>query len=495
MRSARLEFSRGARAAIALGASSALCGCALGPDFRPPEPPAVATYTAAPQPAETGAASGPGGNAQHFVEADAIGGAWWRMFGSPALDKLVQQALDDSPTLAQARMKLVQAQQDYLAQAGATEWPQVDASLNATREKSDPAAFGIGSLAGGRSFPPFTLYSAKVSVSYTLDLFGANRRALEALAAQVDYQRFELDAARLSLAGNVVTATVRRASLAKQIALTQELLTEQSRQLDITDERYRAGGVSRMDLLSQRSQVEQTRASLAPLRTQLAQADHQLAVYLGRAPGQLASGGERDTGALDLDALVLPAELPLTLPSSLARQRPDIRASEALLHQASANVGVAVADLYPQLTLAASTGAEGIHVTDLLNVWSVGAGLTQPLFHGGQLQARKRSAEAAYEAALAAYRQTVLQGLQQVADALRALQQDAIELESRDEAQRDARASAEIASLRYAAGGLSQLALLDTQRQQLKTTLDRAKVQAQRLADTAALYQALGARP
>src|SRR6266403_1180756 len=462
MRSARLEFSRGARAAIALGASSALCGCALGPDFRPPEPPAVASYTAAPQPAETGAASGPGGNAQHFVEADAIGGAWWRMFGSPALDKLVQQALDDSPTLAQARMKLVQAQQDYLAQAGATEWPQVDASLNATREKSDPAAFGIGSLAGGRSFPPFTLYSAKVSVSYTLDLFGANRRALEALAAQIDYQQFELDAARLSLAGNVVTATVRRASLAKQIVLTQELLTEQSRQLDITDERYRAGGVSRMDLLSQRSQVEQTRASLAPLRTQLAQADHQLAVYLGRAPGQLASGGERDTGALDLDALVLPAELPLTLPSSLARQRPDIRASEALLHQASANVG---------------------------------AGLTQPLFHGGQLQARKRSAEAAYEAALAAYRQTVLQGLQQVADALRALQQDAIELESRDEAQRDARASAEIASLRYAAGGLSQLALLDTQRQQLQTTLDRAKVQAQRLADTAALYQALGARP
>jgi NodT family efflux transporter outer membrane factor (OMF) lipoprotein len=490
MRSATLQLSRRARAAIALAVSSALCGCALGPDFRPPEPPAVATYTPAPQPAETGAASGAGGNAQHFVPADTIGGAWWQTFGSPALDQLVQRALEDSPTLAQARMKLVQARQDYLAQAGATQWPQVDASLNATRAKPDPAAFGIGSLAGGRSFPPFTLYSAKVSVSYTLDLFGANRRALEALAAQVDYQQFELDAARLSLAGNVVTATVRRASLAKQIVLTEELLAEEGRQLDITDERYRAGGVSRMDVLSQRSQVEQTRASLAPLRTQLAQADHQLAVYLGRAPGD-----GPDTGALDLDALVLPAELPLTLPSTLARQRPDIRASEALLHQASANVGVAVADLYPQLNLSANTGAEGIRISDLLNVWSVGAGLTQPLFHGGQLQARKRSAEAAYEAALAAYRQTVLQGLQQVADALRALQQDAIELESRDQAQRDARASAEIASLRYAAGGLSQLALLDTQRQQLQTTLDRAKVQAQRLADTAALYQALGARP
>jgi len=408
---------------------------------------------------------------------------------------LVQQALDDSPTLAQARMKLVQAQQDYLAQAGATEWPQVDASLKATRSKPDPAGAGLGNLVGGRSFPPFTLYSAKVNVSYMLDLFGANRRSLEALAAQVDYQQYELEAARLSLAGNVVTAAVRRASLAKQIALTQQLLADQGRQLDITELRFRAGGVSRMDLLSQRSQVEQTRASLAPLRTQLAQADHQLAVYLGMPPAQLASSGEAGPDTLDLDAFVLPAQVPLTLPSTLAQQRPDIRASEALLHQASANVGVAIANLYPQFTLSAGTGPEGVRVTDLSNVWSVGANLTQPLFHGGQLQAHKRSAQAAYEAALAAYRQTVLQGLQQVADALRALQQDAIELQSRDEAQRDAHASAEIASQRFAVGGLSQLALLDTERQELQTSLDRTKVQAQRLADTAALYQALGARP
>jgi NodT family efflux transporter outer membrane factor (OMF) lipoprotein len=229
------------------------------------------------------------------------------------------------------------------------------------------------------------------------------------------------------------------------------------------------------------------------LQLQLEQADHQLAVYLGRAPAILAVGG--DAGALELDAFVLPAELPLTLPSTLAQQRPDIRAFEALLHQASANVGVATANLYPQITLSASDGPEGVHLSDLVNVWSVGAGLTQPIFHAGQLQARKRSSEAAYEAALAAYRQTVLQGLQQVADALRALQQDAIELQSRDQAQRDAHATAEIASQRYAVGGLSQLALLDTERQELQATLDRTKVQAQRLADTAALFQALGARP
>jgi NodT family efflux transporter outer membrane factor (OMF) lipoprotein len=489
----RLEPLRRARAAIA--AAAALCGCAAGPDFTPPEAPTVASYAPGPQSAVTESASGPGGAAQRFVPADTVGGAWWRAFGSPVLDRLVQQALDDSPTLAQARAKLVQAQQDYLAQAGATEWPQLDASLSTTRSKPDPAAFGIGSLAGGGSPPPFTLYSARVSVSYVLDLAGANRRALEALGAQVDYQQYELEAARLALAGNVVTTALRRASLARQIALTRELLDDQGRQLDIAEQRYAAGGISRMDLLSQRSQVEQTRASLSPLRAQLAQADHQLAVYLGRAPAQLAQDGGADPAALDLDAFVVPEQLPLTLPSALARQRPDIRASEALLHQASANVGVAVANLYPQLTLTASSGEEGVRLSDLLNVWSLGAGLTQPLFHGGQLQARKRSAQAAYEAALAAYRQTVLQGLQQVADALRALQEDAIELKSRDLAQRDARDSALIANERYAVGGMSQLALLDTQRQALQTTLDRTRVQAQRLADTAALYQALGARP
>ncbi len=495
MRIAIVERSRATPWAIALAASGALCACAVGPAFSPPQSTVVASYTQVPQPEVTQESSGPAGAAQHFVQAESVGGGWWRSFGSPALDRLVQQALDNSPTLAQADMKLVQARQDYLAQAGATEWPQVDASLGATREKLNPASAGIGSLLNNRSFPPFTLYSAKVNVSYTLDLFGANRRALEALAAQIDYEQYELEAARLTLAGNVVTTAVRRASLARQIALTEDLLAAQARQLDITGQRYRAGGVSLMDLLSQRTQVEQTRAGLAPLHAQMAQADHQLAVYAGRAPGQTPAGDDGDPGALELDALALPTDLPLTLPSTLARQRPDIRASEALLHQASANVGVATANLYPQITLSGGIGPEGTPLSDLVTVWSFGAGLTQPIFHGGQLRARERSAQAAYEAAAAAYRLTVLQGLQQVADALRALEQDAVELQSRDAAQRDAHASAEVAGLRFAAGGLSQLALLDTQRQELQTTLDRTKVQAQRLADTAALFQALGARP
>jgi NodT family efflux transporter outer membrane factor (OMF) lipoprotein len=467
-----------------------LTGCAVGPAYHTPAALNVGSYTHEPQPTGAPSAPGPGGGAQAFVTAASPAQGWWHALGSPALEQMVQQALDNSPTLSQARAKLQQAQQDYAAQSGATLWPQADLAANVTREKVDPAAFGVGSILGNRSVPPFTLYSAKVSVSYALDLFGANRRALEGLAAQVDYQRFELDAAQLSLVGNVLTTAVRYGSLRRQIALTEELLADQSMQLEITMRRYEHGGVARADVSSQRSQVAQTRASLAPLRTQLAQAEHQLAVYLGEPPEQFAP----DSAGLDLNALILPAEISLSVPSALARQRPDIQASEALLHQASANVGVATANLYPQLTLSAATGPEGLKLSDLTNVWSFGAGLAQPLFHGGQLRARKRSAQAAYEAALATYRQTVLQGLQQVADTLQALEQDGVELQSRDQAQRDAEASERIAAARYAAGGISQLALLDTERQQLQTAVDRVKAQAQRFSDTIALYVALGAR-
>ncbi|MBS0365521.1 MAG: efflux transporter outer membrane subunit [Proteobacteria bacterium] len=477
-----------------LALAGQLAGCAAGPDFHAPAPVATSTYTPAPQPAQTAGSVGAGGAAQHFVAADSPSAQWWQAFGSPLLDHLVQEALEDSPTVAQARLKLRQAQEDYRSESGALLWPQLDASLRASRQKPDPAAAGLGSLVAGRSFPPFTLYSGKVNVSYNFDLFGASRRTLEGLAAAVDYQRYELEAARLTLAGNVVTTALRRASLARQIALTESLLTDQASQLQITTERVRAGGVSQMELLSERAQVEATRASLPPLRAALAQADHSLAVYRGRPPAEPASA-QADPGALDLDALSLPTDLPLTLPSKLAQQRPDIRASEALLHQASANVGVATANLYPQITLSGSTGPEGLSLSHMLNIWSASAAITQPIFHGGALRAHRRSAEAAYEAALAGYRQTVLGGLQQVADALRALQEDALELQARDAAQRSTHASAGIAAERYAAGGLSQLALLDAQGQELRTALDRTRAQAQRLTDTAALYQALGARP
>ncbi|WP_296657415.1 efflux transporter outer membrane subunit [Paraburkholderia sp.] len=470
-----------------------LAGCAVGPDFHTPAPPATASFTretTTATPAATAAPGGAGGGAQHFVAASTAPHAWWTQFGSPALDQLVDTALAASPTLDSARDKLVQARENYNAQAGATLFPSIDARLSGTRQKVDLTSFGINSVPKP---PPFTLYDASVSVSYVFDVFGANRRALEATLAQVDYAAYELEAARLSVAGNVVSAAVRRASLRRQIELTQQLVDAQSRQLSIMEKRLAAGGVADVDVRSQRTLLAQTRASLPPLSTQLAQTDHQLAILLGVEPSSTQYAAQLD--ALSLDTLKLPDTVALTLPSTLARERPDIRAAEALLHQASANVGVATANLYPQISLSAGAGTERTRVADLLdglNVWNIGLGITQPLFRGGELHAKKRGSEAALNAAFADYRQTVLQALQQVADTLRALQDDALELQSRNDAAREAQANATTAYARYAAGGVSEFNLIDAQRTALQTSLDRTRVQAERLADTAALYQALG---
>jgi NodT family efflux transporter outer membrane factor (OMF) lipoprotein len=466
-----------------------LAGCTVGPDFHAPAAPDAASWTREGTPAATVPANATSG-AQTFATVPNVPDAWWKQFGSPALDQLVDAALAASPTLDSARAKLIEARENYNAQAGATLFPQVDTKLSATREKIDLASFGITAVPNPG---PFTLYDASISVSYVFDLFGANRRALEATLAQVDYQAYELAAARLSVVGNVVSSAVRRASLRRQIEITQQLIDAQSRQLAIMEARLAAGGVADIDVRSQRTLLAQTRATLPPLETQLAQTDHQLAVLLGVAPASTQFDAQVES--LTLDALHLPDTVSLTLPSTLARERPDIRAAEAVLHQASANVDVATANLYPQITLSASIGSERTRVEDVvngLNIWNFGFGLTQPVFHGGELRAKKRASEAAWDAAFADYRQTVLQALQQVADTLRALENDAIELQSRDVAHREAEASATVALARYEAGGVSEFSLIDTQRQALQTSLDRTLAQASRLADTAALYQALG---
>jgi NodT family efflux transporter outer membrane factor (OMF) lipoprotein len=434
----------------------------------------------------TVAANGVAGASQTFVAAEHATPMWWQQFQSDALNRLIEQALQQSPTLTQARAKLIQARENYNAQFGATAFPAVDATVSGVRQRVDIAAFGIPNVPNQG---PFTLYNASVSVSYALDIFGGNRRTLEALMAQVDYQSFEFEAARLSLAGNVVSTAIRRASLKQQIALTQRLADTQAQQLKITEGRFAGGGVSQLDVRSQRTLLAQTRASLPPLATQLAQTDHQLAILLGMPPSKA------DFADLTLDSLRLPDTLPLTLPSTLARERPDVRASEALLHQASANVGVATANLYPQFSISAGIGSERMNIQDVvsgLNIWNFGLNLTQPIFRGGELRAKKRSAQAAYDAALADYQQTVLQALQQVADTLTALQNDAHELQARDDAAQQAQASLLIAQAQYSAGGVSQFGLLDTQRQVLQTALDRTRAQADRFADTAALFQSLG---
>ncbi|WP_321858450.1 efflux transporter outer membrane subunit [Paraburkholderia tropica] len=475
---------------LVLASSFVLAACAVGPDFHAPAAPDTPTYTREALPSATASAPGTGGAPQTFASADHAPRAWWTQFGSPALDALVDEALRASPTLESARAKLVEARENYNAQAGATLFPSIDAKLSGTRQKIDLAAFGITQVPNPG---PFTLYDASVSISYVFDIFGANRRALEATLAQVNYQEYELQAAQLSVAGNVVAAALRRASLRSQIDTTQQLIDAQTHQLAIIEARLAAGGVARLDVHSQRTLLAQTRATLPPLTTQLAQTDHQLAILLGAPPSSDAYAQALD--ALTLDALHLPDTVALTLPATLARERPDIRASEALLHQASANIGVATANLFPQISLSASVGSERTRVADViggLNIWNVGLGLTQPIFHGGELRAKRRASQAAYDAAFADYRQTVLLALQQVADTLHALQDDALELQARDTAAREAQASADIARARYAAGGVSEFDLVDAQRQALQTALDRTRAQTTRLADTAALYQSLG---
>ncbi|WP_371321292.1 efflux transporter outer membrane subunit [Achromobacter seleniivolatilans] len=456
-----------------------IAGCTVGPDFKKPAAPDVASYTAPQEPA-----AAPGG--QRLQAGADIPAQWWRLFQSEALDQLVRQALDASPTLEEARARLRQATEDLNAETGGRTLPSVDANLSAARKKVDPAAYGVPVAVQP---PPFTLYNASIDVSYTLDVFGGNRRALEGMAAQLDYQAHELQAARMSLAANVVTAAIKQADLSERLAASHDLLAAQIRQQDIMAQRVAAGGVSQADLRNQELLVAQTRATLPPLEQQLSQVSHQLAVYLGQPPAALQSA------PLRLSDLTLPADVPTGIPSALTRQRPDILAAEALWHKASADVGVATANQYPQFTLTASFGSQRTRageLTDGVNVWNLGLGLVQPLFRGGELRARKRSAEAAYDAASAAYQQTVLDGFRQVADALRAVQTDGDAFQAYDDAWRRAADAERIAQGRYQAGGISHLSLLDSQRQLLNTRIARTQADAARYADTAALLQALG---
>jgi len=449
-------------------------GCAVEP-VSPPELPPAERYTPTPV-AEPRLAPG-----------KDVPGHWWTLFRSPALDALVRQALESSPTLARASAKLRQAHEDLNARTGATQYPRVDAKLSANRVDVNPESLGMQNLP---IQTPFNLYLASVGVSYTFDLFGATRRELEALQAGVDYQRYELEGARLMLAGNVVTSAIREAALREQIAATTEIITLHERQLAILERREQLGGASRADVAARRRDLAETRAGLPELQRQLETVRHRLAIYTGQAPGAAKLPEFR------LAELRLPDELPLSLPSELARRRPDIRGADALLNQAAARVGVATANLYPQITLSATAGSLAASGGDLLSsgtgFYLLGASLSQPLFRGDELQSKRRSAVAAYEQAGAAYREVVLQGLQNVADVLRALEADARKVEQRAEAATQARNVLDITTARHEAGGVSLYALLDAQRRFHTSLIDLAQATADRHADSAALFQALG---
>ena len=468
---------------VALLFGLAQAGCAVGPDYAEPKPPQLDRVTAAPAPAATVASAGNAGASQRLVPGRDIEGDWWTLLHSPRIDALVAQAMAHSPTLAAAQATLREAKENVRAEQGSL-FPTVSGSVSDTREKASLAGFGQNGSA------LYTLYSGSLSVSYTLDVFGGTRRQIEQLAAQADYQRAELEAAYLSLTANVVTTALNEASYQAQIDAAQDIVRIDQQQLDVTQQRLELGGVSRADVLSQQSTLASALATLPPLRKQLEQQRDQLAAYLGVAPSQV--GG----APVELGALTLPADLPTAVPSQIVAQRPDVRAYAAEVHSASANVGVAVANMLPQLSLTGSYGREGTNLSDLFTpsglVWSLAATLTQPIFEGGTLRAKRRAADAALAVAAANYSATVASAFQDVANAISAVVHDAETLQADTEAERASDASLALTRGQYQAGGTTYVAVLQAEQSYQNARLTLVAAQAARFTDSVALFQALG---
>lgn len=463
-----------------------LTGCMVGPNFHSPRVPRVKRYTESPLPRKTAStpAAGKAGKAQIFMTGEDIPSRWWYLFHSRDLNKLITVGLANSPNLASAYAALRVAQETLNAQIGNLLFPALNAGFTAQRQRFSGASIDTPSASS-----VFNLYNASVTVTYTLDVFGGARRQIEASRAQVDYQQFQLIAAYIALTSNIVTTAVTVASLREQIEATHELLQAQVGQLNILEKQFQLGGISRETVLTQQTLVDQTRATLPPLEKSLSQSLHALSVLVGNFPNC-------PLPVIKLKDLQLPAHLPVSLPSYLVRQRPDIRASEALLHAASANIGVATANLLPQVTLTGNDGWEGPVLSSLFapssKVWSMMMAITQPIFHGGALLAQRRGSIDAFQQAAANYRQTVLQAFQNVADTLRALEADARTLRAQKRAEISAQENLALVTSQYKLGGTNYLSLLNAQEQYQTVRIAVIQAKALRYNDTAALFQALG---
>jgi len=469
---------------VAVGAALACGSCAVGPDFKRPPAPDTSQYTVQPLPPSTAVTDAPAGAAQAFATGAQIPAQWWTLFRSEALDALVNQALLANPTVQSAQAALRQAHENVLAAWGVFA-PAIDATGSAERQRISGGEFGPGAPAA-----VYNLYNVSVKVSYALDIWGGSRRELEALRAQRDYQRYALEATYLTLASNVVTTAIAQASLRAQIDSTERLVAASSQRLEVVRKQQALGGASAADVLAQQTELSQDRATLPNLRDQLERQRSLMATLLGRVPS------DQPDVSFQLSDLQLPESLPVSLPSQLVTQRPDVRQQEELLHQASAQIGVATANMLPQITLSASYGASSTTADALFHsvnrAWTVGAGVTQPLFHGGQLLHQRRAAVAAYDQAAAQYRETVLTAFRNVADSLRALSDDADALGAQNEAEQAAAASLALTDRQYALGAVSFLTLLNAQRAEHQARTLLIQAQAARYADTAALFQALG---
>ena len=464
----------------AMAAVLALSGCAFAPPAKPPAVPSPAHYTAAPLPAGTAKVDGV---AQHFRLGERAVPAWWREYGSDTLDAWVAEGLRNNPSLAAARHTLDAAHQQLRAQIGATMLPSLDAQAQGSRQRA------LGFPGFGPPTNLYDVYAGQLALSYDFDLFGANRHAIAQTAAQVDEQSYEFDAAKRALAANIVTAAIRAAALDEQVRTTEQLSRLAHEQAELSERARRLGAASQDDVLSLRQQAASIDTTLPPLRVQAEQARHALAVLLGRTPDQAPAN-------LALADLQLPPNVPVSLPSDLLQQRPDVLAAEAAVHAASAEVGVATANMFPHLSLSASLGSEAFKPSNLFtgaaSVWGAGLSLTQPIFHGGALIAQRKAAVAQYDAAIANYRQTVLNAFQNVADTLTALNQDALTLQAAQEEASAAQQSLALADARYRLGATSYPSRVLSEQHWQNARLTEIQARAARLTDTAALCQAMG---
>jgi NodT family efflux transporter outer membrane factor (OMF) lipoprotein len=459
--------------------------CAVGPDFHRPAPPQVQGYIEA-APTATVAADTPGGEAQRFASGLDIPGQWWRAFQSPQIDELVRGALAANPDLQAAQAALRAALETAAAQRGSY-YPALSAGVSSSREQ-DATGTLAPTLSSGASI--FTLHTAQLDVAYTLDIFGANRRQVESLLASAEAQRFQAEATYLTLISNVIVAAITQASVQTQLVTTREMVGGEHQSLDILRQLYQQGSIASAQISAQETTLAQMEATLPALQQQLAQQHDLLARLSGHLPAEWTAPD------LDLAMLSVPQELPLSVPARLVEQRPDVRAAEASLHAATAQVGVALANMLPNISLTADAGTAAVRLSQLLGpgtrFWSVGASLSQTVFAGGALLHRKRAAVATMDQAAAQYRSTVLEAFREVADVLAALQADAATLEAQARAERAAGVTLAVTRQNLQLGSASYLELLDAERNQQQTAAAVEQARAQRLADTVALFQALG---
>ena len=470
---------------IAAVASLLITGCAAGPNFKKPHAPDVGGYTARPLSSTVTSSNVAGGEAQRFATGTEVSGDWWTLFHSKSLNELIDDSLASNPDLKAAQAALSAARENVLAQRGVY-YPNVAASFSASRQRQSGQ---IAPTPNSNAFL-YNLFTPQVSVSYTPDVFGLNYRTVESLKAQEQAVRFQMIATYTTLTSNVVVAAIQEGSLQMQIKATREIIEINAKIVQILQYQFAKGYVSRLDVAAQESQLAQVTATLPPLLKQSAQQRDLLAVLAGKFPNQAPAE------QFELSSLQLPAELPVSLPSALVAQRPDVLQAEANLHAASAKIGIAIANRLPNIALTANAGSTALAMSQLFTAgtgfWGLGAAATAPLFQGGTLLHQERAAKADYVQAAEQYRSTVLTAFQNVADTLTALEQDAEAMKAAATAADAAKETLDLAQRQWQDGYAGYLALLSAEQTYQQARLALVVAQANRYSDTAALFQALG---